>query len=481
MTERVGAPGQAKQPQPKRQPLRKAIVDALIPDFLEDRDEEVVYPPDPLDERDHMPPVATAHTVKRIPGADVKKNTLEVLLFRGLATPMTFLIAVLQSRVLEASGRGAFVLTVLTVTIFSRFLGDLGTATTNQISAAVEELGAATAGALRLSVAFGLVCSLVIATVGSRAGDIGTELAIFAAIALTPSLITRTLSGVLLGTANIRLWNWLQVLPTVVGFVGFLVLCVVFHYGVRGAVIAWTLGHITTAVVGLTATHRIWVAWLMKRRPRGRALALIRLAVTIGAANVIVLLNYRVELFILRHYRDTDEVGIYANAVTVAESLWLVTTALATAVLAPTIHETEERAAALVARSAAKALVYISAPALVLFLLAPWLLPLIFGDEFEDSAAPARVLVPGIVLYGPVAILTIYISVRKGRALLTVIGPIVSLAVTVALALALIPDHGADGAALATTAGYVVSALVVWAIFVRLAPLGWLTVRPARA
>lgn len=481
MPETTDSPEQRDQPKPKREPLRKALIDALIPDFLERKGEQAAYTPEPLDERDHTPPTASPQRVKRIPGAEsVKKNTIEVLMFRGLATPLAFLLVVIQSRFLEPSGRGAFVLAVLTVTVFSRLLGDLGTATTNQISAGKEDVGELTAGALRLAIGLGLACSLLIVSIGRFASDIDFTIALLAALALTPSLVTRTLSGVLLGTANIRLWNWLQITPAVVGFTALVILVVVFDTGVEGAVVAWTLGHVTASVIGLVATRGVWWRWLTKRRPRGSGIALLRLALSMGAANVIALLNYRIELFILSRYTDLSQVGIYSISVQVAESLWLVTTAFATAVWAPAIHESEERAAALIARSAGKALLYISLGAGAIIGLAPFALPLIFGDKFEDSVRPTLLLVPGIVLYGPVAILTIYLSVRKGRAMLTLAGPLVSLVITASLAFLLIPDKGANGAAIASSVGYAVSAIVVWAIFVRVAGLRWHARAPAR-
>ena len=473
MNPETGSAGERAE-KPKREPLHRAIVDALIPDFLERRGEEAAYTPDPLDEQDHTPPVASPQMIKRVPGAEsVKKNTLEVLLFRGFATPLALLIVVIQSRVLQPSGRGAFVLAVLTVTVFSRLLGDLGTATTNRLSSGEEDLGRLTAGALRLAFGFGLVCSVLIITVGPLASDIGVEIALFAALALTPSLVTRTLCGILLGTANIRLWNWLQITPAVVGFAAFLVLCVAFDFGVRGAVIAWMLGHVTAATIGMILTRRVWWGGLTKRLPRGSGRALVRLALTMGAANVVTLVNYRIELFILGHYRDLDEVGIYSISVQVAESLWLITTAFATAVWATAIHESEDRAAALIVRSAGKALLYISLAAVAIVVVAPFVLPLIFGEKYEDSVRPTQLLAPGIVLYGPVAILTIYLSVRRGRALLTLAGPIVSLFVTAALALMLIPDRGPNGAAIASSVGYAVSAVVVWMMFIRVAGLRW--------
>src|SRR3954467_6109069 len=60
-------------------------------------------------------------------------NAIEILLFRGLSTPLALLLVVLQGRYLAPSGRGTFVLAVLTVTIFSRLLSQLGVAVANRM------------------------------------------------------------------------------------------------------------------------------------------------------------------------------------------------------------------------------------------------------------------------------------------------------------------------------------------------------------
>ena len=61
---------------------------------------------------------------KEIPGArSVGRNTVETLLFRGISTPVAFALVVIQSRFLDPSGRGRFVLVVLSVTILARLFG----------------------------------------------------------------------------------------------------------------------------------------------------------------------------------------------------------------------------------------------------------------------------------------------------------------------------------------------------------------------
>jgi hypothetical protein len=84
---------------------------------------------------DATPPVSPSLVrAPEIPGARrVGRNTLETLLFRGLSTPIALLLVVIQSRFLAPEGRGTFVLVVLSVTILSRLLGQLGTAVVNRM------------------------------------------------------------------------------------------------------------------------------------------------------------------------------------------------------------------------------------------------------------------------------------------------------------------------------------------------------------
>ena len=66
-------------------------------------------------------PWAKLVRAREVPGAKrLGSNVVEILVFRGLSTPLALLLVVLQGRFLEPTGRGRFVLAVLTVSIFSR-------------------------------------------------------------------------------------------------------------------------------------------------------------------------------------------------------------------------------------------------------------------------------------------------------------------------------------------------------------------------
>ena len=86
---------------------------------------------------------------------------------------------------------------------------------------------------------------------------------------------------------------------------------------------------------------------------------------------------------------------------------------------------------------------------------------------FEDTT-PLRLLLPGVTVYAPVTIFVVYLSVRHGRPHLSLVVSVLGMIVTLVSALLLIPHYGASGAALASSLGYAVGAVLAWAFFERL-------------
>lgn len=406
---------------------------------------------------------------REIPGARrVGRNTLEILVFRGLSTPLALGLVILQSRFLEPDGRGAYVVAVLGVTIVSRLLGQLGVAVSNRLRTEAGDTRGLVHRALALGIGGGLVAVPLIAAAGAGIGGIGLDVALVAAFALVPNVVWQSVSGVLLGQARVRLWNYVQLGSPVLTLAGMLVLVVSLDLGVLGAVTAWLVANIATAAFSLAAAHDLW---LPLERPRldGVARSLAWLAAGMGAVQVINLLSYRVELFILDRHAGLAEIGIYSVAMQAAEAMWLLPAAVANAVTAPAIHDEEPEAVRLVRRAALRALGLTAAVAAALGLAAPFVLPFLLGEAFGDAVRPLLLLLPGVVLYAPVSVLVVFLSVRHGRPRLSVVVSLVGMAVTLGLALVLIPRHGVAGAAVASAVGYAAGGALAWLFFARVA------------
>ena len=235
---------------------------------------------------------------KQVPQArKTGANVVEILLFRGLSTPLALFLVVLQSRFLEAEGRGTFVLAVLTVSIFSRLLSQLGVAVANRMGHKEwdepHELHSLTQRAFGLAVVLGVAGGVLIVGIGALTPSVGAATAAVAAVGLVPNVTWQTASGILLGLGRIRAWNYVQLASPLLTVIGTLVLVVGLGGGVRAALAAWTCAHVVTALLALVLTRDIWRPFRFARLLDPVSQGLIRLALTMGALQVIALIGYR--------------------------------------------------------------------------------------------------------------------------------------------------------------------------------------------
>src|SRR5581483_3291880 len=229
-------------------------------------------------------------------------NTLEILLFRGLSTPLARGLVVLQGRFLAPAGRGTFVLAVLTVSIFSRLLSQLGVAVANRMGHREwdepHELRT-----LGIAVATGTAGAAIVVAIGAATPSVGAETGAIAAAALVPNVLWQTCSGVLLGLGRIRPWNYVQLASPLLTVALTLLLVVGLDGGVHAALLAWTAAHYATAVLALALTRDVWSPFRLESIVDAPSRTLVSLALAMGALQVISLVGYRAELFVLESVR----------------------------------------------------------------------------------------------------------------------------------------------------------------------------------
>lgn len=173
------------------------------------------------------------------------------------------------------------------------------------------------------------------------------------------------------------------------------------------------------------------------------------------AGNVLQALNYRLDQYILRGFESLAAVGIYAVAASMTESVFILANAVAL-VLMPRLTSAGADDAARMAPVAARNTMLIAAGgSLALAVIAPLLLPAVFGDAFDGSVRPLWWLLPGAVALTGSKVLTSYIF-SQGRPLVNTMITLAALMVTLAADIALIPAFGASGAAAASSLAYTV-------------------------
>jgi O-antigen/teichoic acid export membrane protein len=378
--------------------------------------------------------------------------------FRLGAVPVGFGYSVLISRSLEPTGRGTLVLAILVTTMATTLFGSLGVAVTRRVSSATDDTaGHALVQGLLLAICSGAALTVVLASSLRAWAPRGDTIDVIA-FGTTPLLVHQVVSGALLGTGRLRTWNVLQI-GLQVGNLTFTTLFVLaLGWGLRGAAFSWVTGNAAIAAVGLGFTRRQWTHALSGTRNWRELLDLYGYGLKIGLAGIISLINYRVELFLLEAWQGLRAVGIYSVAVSLAELLWLVSTAVATAALPNLLAApTDAGAAAVAARVARLSVLLCGFLGLGLAIAAVPLVPWVFGNSFQGARWALLALLPGVLAFAPASILAHLLTVRLGSTRVPVVGAAISASITAVTAVILIPWLGMRGAAVASSLGYVVA------------------------
>jgi O-antigen/teichoic acid export membrane protein len=176
-------------------------------------------------------------------------------------------------------------------------------------------------------------------------------------------------------------------------------------------------------------------------------------------------LQFRADSFLVNLFVGVRATGIYSVTSGLAETLWYIPNALGIVMFSRAVDPRADagRVAATLTRATVVITLVLAIPAAV---VGPALVRFVYGSTFADAGVALRFILPGIVAYSVVAVLTRYLS-GQGRPGTTTAIMTLGLAVNVGANVVLIPRLGINGAALASSISYGVTALVTLAAFVR--------------
>jgi len=237
---------------------------------------------------------------------------------------------------------------------------------------------------------------------------------------------------------------------------------------VAGWAVAKTTGMSVLAYAGswMLATAAAWYFWERETRrfPRlpsrpGETRALLRYGAPRAPAALLSQLLFWTDYFVVSRYISTEQLGVYAAAVRVAQALVLFLIAV-NYMFSPFVADLHARGERDRLDSLYKALTRWTLagtiPLLLLMLIAPGPILLIFGGRFGSGTTALRLLLIGQtinVAVGSVGFILIMVG-RTGWDLVVYAG---SFVLDLAVAFALAPHYGAKGAAVAQAVTLTVS------------------------
>jgi len=284
-----------------------------------------------------------------------------------------------------------------------------------------------------------------------------------------PLLLTNVYAGgVFLGKEDIRSASIVNAGPTLLT----LLLTVVFVWWMNmsalGAFIAIFLANLVMFFVTyriIIVQFRYSITW---KYHEGIMKSMIKLGVVNAIAIFIMQLNYRLDILMLKKLSTLEEVGYYSLAMQIAEQLWHIPYAIESIVLSRSANTTDDKFVHRTVASIFRVSLLIGlAGGVIIFLIAPWLVPAVFGQEFAKSVIMIQLVLPGVLILLGFRILNSRLT-GMGKPQIAIYTFLPALLINFILNLFLIPRYGGIGAAWSTNVSYALGSVIFVIIYSRM-------------
>ena len=405
----------------------------------------------------------------------LKKGIFYTFLTQVPTLLLFFISSTLMTRLLGDEGRGAYALLTNLVALLSMLLGlntGLGLTFFTSRNNAPDRTIVGTGATMFLFVMFmaPIILYLLYSVKGLREVFMPLDTAhwgyyAYVYVSMMLATINSTVAAILLGTKKFKALNLMSILNAALSAGSFMLLYLLEGDHASEGMLRSVLG-ISLAAQGLISLGWIFLYVIMVRIPPIPITAwkelepLITFSLIGHLSNLINLINYRFDIWVVDSYHGTAALGLYAVAVGIGQLLFYVPEPFAR-VVQPYLYG--ERSNEMLQRFKAVARVNFSVVlilALFLAIIARWIVPFLFGSVFSGSVLALQLLLPGVVFSAAFKLLVQLVIQANGQRF-NLYATIVGALVTIILDFVLIPVHGIAGAAIASTLSYLSILLVV--------------------
>lgn len=402
-------------------------------------------------------------------------NYLRGFSVTALATGLTFALGfanqALLARALGPAGRGQLALVATSVLLGGLIFGEwLSRGNSYQSGRHPEQVGAiwknTTWYCLLLLAAAALVNGVMAVVPGVAASLPLTPLQLLLTTVLISVVVAqRGFSAVLLGSDRLSAYALIPVL------------FITGYLSLNGVGLIWLDGGLTSVLIAwlaATALATIIAATLAAASGPGDA-GLLRMTGAIGGRGALsatlIFLLFRSDVYLVDHFLGKQTLGVYAMAIIVAEMIQRGPNIAGTVLLPKVLRGGDDDHTMSLAVGRWTLIFSLLAAGIVVLIGAP-LISWCFGQDYAGSYEPLVWMLPGLVAAGFASVFNTKLA-GLGYPPVTLWAPAVALILSVCLNLVLIPRFGLIGAALSTSAAYILWAMIVSLAYQRRTGIRW--------
>jgi O-antigen/teichoic acid export membrane protein len=416
-------------------------------------------------------------------GASVARGSGQLFTARVVGNAGFFFAVLILGRGLDPSARGvfAFITTAAQILAITASLGVRDMMTVFAARTPPQRPTFLTNAVLFVfattTLAGGIVCVVAFGFKNSLPGHVSFREVLLLVVGAVVTSVAGASDGYLIGTRRIHIAATVSAILPWIYAAALGLLAGLHRLNTDSSMLVWV--GIYAAWMGISVFFSTRVAGI--GRPNLRVLKeMVSFSVRIWPGSLTRLLNYRTDQILLGLMATAAALGVYAVAVNVSETLFMLPNAAATA-LVPVLARGAPGDRTQQALSVFRMLIVIGLIEVVVAALAgPVLIPLVFGPDYHASVTPFLLLLPGTLGFVAADVFTSALM-TQGAPSLSSLPSVAALTVGLILDVLLIPSFGASGAALAASAAFFASGTTAFLAFRARNDFGLASLRPGRA
>jgi len=276
--------------------------------------------------------------------------------------------------------------------------------------------------------------------------------------------------SILMGKENIRTANYINLLQPV--FI-FITLCIFYIFmgdkSIYPYIISLYVSYGGCWLMGTIALRKEYlnIIFLKIKEYKSAIVDLFKYGFLNQCGHIVQFINLRLGYYLLNIYADTGKVGVFSNAVSLGEAIWIISNSIALVQYARISNTNDGKYAQQLTLQLAKicflfSFVFI----LILSCLPSQFFTFVFGAEFVELSNIIRLLAPGVLFYAVFLILGHFFS-GIGKYQINIYASIAGLIFTVLLGFILIPKMSIYGAAITSSISYIATTIFILIIFIK--------------
>jgi O-antigen/teichoic acid export membrane protein len=395
------------------------------------------------------------------------RNAFMILATSVLGVPVQLITGVILARYLSVEDRGLYAVAI-TFAVTLALLVELGWG-----PAAIYRLrraGAprpkvattALAAALAVSVAAALLCIPFESSISARFLDGAPPRIFYLALVIAPfSLIFIVFSSIARALDRFALQSGILLASNLGRLAAIAIVLVAWGGALEEALTAYLLIQAASTLCLIASV--LYTTGIQLRVDLREIQATLRFGVRSYVGRTAWQLHGRVPIFLLAYLMaDPSELAFFAVAASVATMLRMLPEAIGGALFPQLAGLDESQVRVLAARACRHGLLWVGGSLVAAGAVAPFAIPLLYGEPYAASTVPFLVLLPGVWLYAMQRVFSNYFA-ALGHLSPVIRSQVLATMLNVALSLWLIPLMGILGAALATLVSFGVGVvLLTW-------------------